>query len=110
VPGQCGYPDAGHCQPLTCADQKVFCGPTGDGCGNLIPTCGQCTSPQTCGGGGVAGQCGAGDAGSCIPKSCADQGVECGTASDGCGNVLTCPSCATGFTCNAQTLKCQPIQ
>jgi hypothetical protein len=107
VGGQCGYPDAGQCQPQTCAQQNIFCGPAGDGCGNLIPSCGTCTPPQTCGGGGVGGQCGASDAGSCTPKSCADQSIQCGTASDGCGNVLTCPGCPVGYTCNTQTGKCQ---
>jgi hypothetical protein len=106
VPGQCGYPDAGACVPETCAQQNIFCGPAGDGCGNAIPSCGTCTPPQTCGGGGVAGQCGSVDAGSCTPKSCADQNIQCGTASDGCGNVLTCPGCPIGYTCNTQTNKC----
>jgi hypothetical protein len=106
VPGQCGYPDAGTCQSKTCAQQNIFCGPAGDGCGNLIPSCGTCTPPQTCGGGGVPGQCGAPDAGSCAPKSCAAQGIQCGTASDGCGNVVQCPPCPTGQTCNATTGQC----
>jgi hypothetical protein len=105
VPGQCGAPDAGSCQPETCAQQNVFCGNTGDGCGNVIQ-CGTCTPPQTCGGGGVPGHCGAPDAGSCAPKSCAQQGVECGVASDGCGNLLTCPACPTGQTCNTTTGQC----
>ncbi|MGH7293340.1 MAG: hypothetical protein ACRELB_00330, partial [Polyangiaceae bacterium] len=106
VPGQCGFPDAGSCSPETCADQSIFCGPAGDGCGNQIQ-CGTCTPPLTCGGGGVPGQCGAPDAGSCSPKSCADQGIQCGTASDGCGNVLTCPNCPVGQTCNTTTGQCQ---
>jgi hypothetical protein len=106
LPGQCGYPDAGQCAPMTCADQKIYCGPAGDGCGNLIPSCGMCTPPQTCGGGGIPGQCGALDAGSCQPKSCADQNIQCGTASDGCGNVLTCPGCPIGQTCNPKTGQC----
>jgi hypothetical protein len=38
-------------------DQGIACGPAGDGCGNEIQ-CGTCTSPDTCGGGGTAGQCG----------------------------------------------------
>ena len=106
VPGQCGAPDAGSCTPETCAQQNIFCGNTGDGCGNVIQ-CGMCTLPQTCGGGGKPGQCGAADAGSCTPKSCAAQGIQCGLASDGCGNVLTCPSCPTGETCNTTTGQCE---
>jgi hypothetical protein len=106
VPGQCGAPDAGSCQPQTCAQQNVFCGNTGDGCGNVIQ-CGVCTPPQTCGGGGVPGQCGAPDGGSCTPKSCAAQGIQCGLASDGCGNILTCPNCPTGQSCNTTTGLCE---
>ena len=106
VPGQCGYPDAGACQPLTCSAQNIFCGPAGDGCGNLIPSCGTCAPPQTCGGGGVSGQCGSLDAGlSCSPTSCQAQGLQCGTASDGCGNALACGACPTGQMCSA-TGKC----
>jgi hypothetical protein len=107
VPGQCGFPEAGSCQPETCADQMIFCGPAGDGCGGEIPSCGTCTPPQTCGGGGVGGQCGSADAGTCTPKSCAQQGIQCGSASDGCGNVLQCPPCGPGFTCNTMTQTCQ---
>jgi hypothetical protein len=107
VPGQCGFPDAGACQPETCAQQNIFCGPAGDGCGNEIATCGVCTPPQTCGGGGTAGQCGTLDAGTCTPNSCAAQRIQCGTASDGCGNVLQCPGCPIGQTCDTTTGKCQ---
>jgi hypothetical protein len=102
----CPPPDAGSCTPETCAQQNVFCGNTGDGCGNVIQ-CGTCTPPQTCGGGGVAGHCGAPDAGSCTPKSCAQQGIQCGVASDGCGNILTCPNCPNGESCNTTTGQCQ---
>jgi hypothetical protein len=98
TPGQCGYPDADICQPETCSQQNIFCGPAGDGCGNEIQ-CGMCTPPQTCGGGGTPGQCGLLDAGSCMPQSCQAQGVQCGTTGDGCGNTLTCPNCPTGQTC-----------
>jgi hypothetical protein len=49
--------DGGGCIPLTCQQQNVNCGFTGDGCGNLLD-CGSCVAPSTCGGGGVPGQCG----------------------------------------------------
>jgi hypothetical protein len=107
VPGQCGFPEGGACVPETCADQGIFCGPAGDGCGNEIPSCGTCTPPQTCGGGGQPGVCGAADAGSCTPKTCAQQGLQCGTASDGCGNIVVCPACPNGQTCNTTTGQCQ---
>ncbi|MDB5220243.1 MAG: Tryptophan synthase alpha chain [Myxococcaceae bacterium] len=35
----------------------------------------------------------------CTPKTCAQQGIDCGQAGDGCGNVITCPPCAAGTTC-----------
>jgi hypothetical protein len=36
----------------------------------------------------------------CTPKSCADQGIMCGPAADGCGNLIpTCGSCPTGQAC-----------
>jgi hypothetical protein len=57
VSSQCG--SKGGCVPRTCQDLKISCGPAGDGCGKLIPGgCGVCTLPDTCGGGGVPGQCG----------------------------------------------------
>jgi hypothetical protein len=36
---------------------------------------------------------------SCTPKTCAQQGIDCGQAGDGCGNVISCPACAAGTTC-----------
>jgi hypothetical protein len=96
VPGQCGAPDAGSsCVPITCASQNISCGPAGDGCGNLL-ACGVCVSPQTCGGGGVPGQCGAP---ACTPRTCAQQNLSCGAAGDGCGNTLNCGTCTPPLTC-----------
>jgi hypothetical protein len=57
--GQCGTTDGSGCQPLTCQQQNIGCGPAGDGCGNLLQ-CGNCPAGQTCGGGGTPGQCGGG--------------------------------------------------
>jgi hypothetical protein len=37
---------------------NVNCGPAADGCGGLISSCGNCSPPQICGGGGIPGQCG----------------------------------------------------
>ena len=76
----------------SCAQQNIGCGPAGDGCGNELQ-CGACTSPQSCGGGGVPGQCGVLDGGSCVPVTCASQGISCGPAGDGCGNLQQCGSC-----------------
>ncbi len=93
--GQCGEPEGGYCVPQTCAQEQIGCGPAGDGCGNLLQ-CGECTAPQTCGGGGTYGQCGGG---ACMPLTCAQLGYGCGPAGDGCGGVLDCGSCSTGQTC-----------
>jgi hypothetical protein len=50
---------------------------------------------------------------SCTPLTCADQGIQCGPAPDGCGGVITscgtCPSpqvCSTGGKCS--TSSCTP--
>jgi hypothetical protein len=98
VHGQCGEPDGGACTPLPCAQQGLACGPAGDGCGHDIQ-CGTCPSGQTCGGGGVRGQCGEPDGGACTPISCASQGLACGPAGNGCGGVIQCGTCPTGQTC-----------
>ena len=98
VNGQCGMPDAAVCTPLTCAEQNITCGTAGDGCGGSL-NCGGCKAPQTCGGGGVAGQCGYPDGGACIPVNCADQGITCGPAGDGCGDEILCGNCAAPQTC-----------
>ncbi|TMA78737.1 MAG: hypothetical protein E6J77_20785 [Deltaproteobacteria bacterium] len=45
------------CTPTTCAAQGKNCGTILDGCGGTL-TCGTCTAPQTCGGGGIANVCG----------------------------------------------------
>jgi hypothetical protein len=83
------------CAPVTCAQQGFNCGLAGDGCGNEL-NCGPCTAPETCGGGGVPGQCG-GTA--CNPISCATQGIQCGPTGDGCGDLLQCGNCPNGETC-----------
>jgi hypothetical protein len=87
------------CTPETCQQQNIQCGPAGDGCGGLIQSCGKCMPPQTCGGGGMPGQCGYPDAGTCPPKSCSDQNITCGPAGDGCGNLLMCGMCKPPATC-----------
>jgi hypothetical protein len=100
VSSQCGAPSpGGSCTPVTCAQQSIACGPASDGCGNAID-CGQCVAPLTCGGGGVAGQCGSGDAGAhCIPQTCGSQNIECGPAGDGCGGLLQCGTCPPSSVC-----------
>lgn len=98
VSGQCGAPPGSMCTPQPCP-ASVMCGPSSDGCGGIVASCGTCTPPQTCGGGGVSGQCG-GNSG-CVPESCAQQNLACGPAGDGCGNLIPngCGTCPTNQTC-----------
>jgi hypothetical protein len=62
--------------------------------------------PQTCGGGGTANVCG------CTPTSCAAQGKNCGSISDGCGMTLPCGTCQSPNTCGgggiANVCGCTP--
>ena len=53
----CPACDGAVCSPTTCAAAGAECGIIGDGCGNTID-CGNCTPPQTCGGGGTPYKCG----------------------------------------------------
>jgi hypothetical protein len=99
VSGQCGSPPTGSCTPLNCAEQGIECGPAGDGCGNILPSCGSCPVGQSCGGGGVSGHCGGMN--DCVPETCAQQNIACGPAGDGCGNLLpgSCGTCTPPATC-----------
>ncbi len=114
VPGQCGS-GATVCQPLAasvvCANK---CGTQSDGCVGSI-TCnasngGQVCDPskgESCGGGGVASQCGAPP---CMPKTteqlcptATGTNKSCGKQPDGCGNLVDCGGCATGQQCGLTT-------
>jgi hypothetical protein len=99
TPGQCGAPPSGACVPETCSAQNINCGPAGDGCGNVIASCGTCTPPASCGGGGIPGQCGG--TVTCNPLTCASQMITCGPAGDGCGNLIQggCGTCTPPGTC-----------
>src|ERR1700722_14382640 len=49
----------------------------------------------------MGGQC------DCVPSTCPDLGVQCGTTDDGCGNALDCGTCSTaGQTCESGTCSC----
>jgi hypothetical protein len=89
------------CTPATCADLGFNCGVASDGCGNALD-CGSCRGDEYCGGGGFD-VCGGDkrDAGGCTPQTCADQGITCGYAGDGCGNALLCGTCSPGMACGA---------
>jgi hypothetical protein len=103
VNGQCGSPpDAATmvCVPKTCPQLGLNCGPQGDGCGGLIPNCGNCTPPETCGGGGMPGVCGIMDGNTCVPETCLQLHLACGPAGDGCGNLIpSCGVCISPQTC-----------
>jgi hypothetical protein len=94
----CAGPLTPTCNPLTCQQQNIGCGPAGDGCGGQLD-CGGCADPLTCGGGGLPGQCGAPDGGTCQAQSCQQQGLACGQTGDGCGNVLDCGTCTSPASC-----------
>src|SRR5687767_2378170 len=54
------------------------------------------------GGGGInnSGFGGDGGSGQCKPRTCQEQGVECGPAGDGCsGFIPNCGTCKAGFRC-----------
>jgi hypothetical protein len=65
-------------------------------------------SGTTTGSGGSGATTGSGgslpDGGPCAGfKNCAEQGFNCGVASDGCGDMLDCGTCPAGQTCDAVT-------
>lgn len=100
VTTSCGTCPGVPCTAKTCANYPTSCGAQSDGCGSLTAVCGTCAWPYTCGGGGVANQCGMPDGGGCLPKTCAQQGILCGPAGDGCGNLIaSCGTCPPGQGC-----------
>ncbi len=94
----------GTCTPATCASLGKNCGSVSNGCGGTL-SCGSCTSPQTCGGGGTPNVCGQA---ACTPETnaafCSRLGKTCGsvTANDNCGTsrtVTSCGTCTSPLTC-----------
>ena len=71
---------AAICEPTTCDAAGKNCGEIADGCGGQL-SCGNCFSPDSCGGGDTAGVCG------CTPAPC---GAQCGKVPDGCGGMREC--------------------
>ena len=88
-------PDKPACVPTTCAAWGANCGTIQDGCGKTL-SCGKCTVPQTCGGGGQPKVCGAP---ACTPKTCQQLGANCGSLDDGCGKQISCGKCTAPQTC-----------
>ncbi len=52
VPNHCGK-GTQSCTPITCAAQKLECGPAADGCGAKIDSCGMCAAGELC----IMGRC-----------------------------------------------------
>jgi hypothetical protein len=97
--GGSGSADAcSPCVPQTCLDQGQSCGPTSDGCGNVIE-CGGCGPPPGCCAAvtdpPVVWSCGI----ACDIVTCAAVGVSCGIVPSGCGDMLDCGSCTAPETC-----------
>ena len=102
--GKCKIPT---CTPKSCAvDYPGKCGELSDGCGGFLD-CGDCTFPQTCGGGapGTPNVCGGTV---CTKLTVCPAGIECGTIPDGCGGTLVCGPCTGDLTCGGggQAYKC----
>ena len=98
------FPETPTCQKATCEGLAKNCRNVGDGCGNEL-FCGECQSPETCGGSGTANVCGLG---TCTPKSCAEQQVTCGKTHDGCSQMIdcgTCPACSP-ISCATANKNC----
>jgi hypothetical protein len=96
------------CAPSTCEGLEATCGTLSDGCGGTIE-CGECESPEWCGGGGVDNQCG------CTPATCEILGFNCGIVDDGCGGVLDCGTCSGDQSCGGDPYRspnvcgCTPV-
>lgn len=92
------------CVPRQCDDVPGACGDLPDLCGGTV-SCGGCTAPLECGGGGTPNVCG--DPASCVPEAC--QADQCGPITDTCGNPATCPDCPAGMKCSSGTcVPCTP--
>ena len=78
--------------PIRCQDVNAQCGLILDGCGG-VKDCGGCYDPDTCGGGGIANQCG------CSPITCEMVNAECGQVPDGCDRHFDCGDCYGFETC-----------
>ncbi len=118
-PQKCGALPS--CEPLSAAVACAGkCGFVSNGCGvevgggtidcsAMFP----CPSGQTCGGAGVANQCGDAPTG-CTPltKAAACAGKQCGVVSDGCDGSYVCGSCSAGALCRSgscEQASCKPL-
>ncbi len=86
------------CGPESCAgccgaDGKCQLGGADLACGKEGAACSVCAVEQSC----QSGLCGAPSG--CVRATCSSLGANCGTASDGCGGMLSCGSCGAGDSC-----------
>jgi hypothetical protein len=89
------------CVKTTCQAKAVECGAIDDGCGGQLDCGDTCALPKTCGGGGVANECG------CTPETdlgfCERLGKDCDAVSafDSCqiSRTINCGICAGLDTC-----------
>ena len=98
--GSC-VPPPTACVPATKCPAGSDCGYVPDGCGGLV-SCGNCPTGEACGVGNppVPNKCGKGTQ-MCIPDTCKTLKVECGPATDGCGNKIdSCGTCDAGELCD----------
>lgn len=83
------------CVPKTCEQIPAECGSVLDGCGRTLE-CGTCLDGETCGGGGVANQCGSGTEPLCdngavgSPCTCGGAVVSTGHCCGGIARSLDC--------------------
>jgi hypothetical protein len=101
VANQCG------CTKVDCASQGKNCGTIDDHCGGTLSCGASCPAGETCGANGHPNVCGKG---TCTPKTCAEQGIECGSApqGNGCDGPLECPACQGGLACIGSKCQCPP--
>ncbi|MEI8255412.1 MAG: hypothetical protein WCJ30_07025, partial [Deltaproteobacteria bacterium] len=91
----CITPDVPVCHPRTACPAGLNCGLYPDGCGGTI-SCGTCTAPDSCGGGGASNVCGRP---MCTPTTTCPAGLNCGLISNGCGGTVNCGTCPAGQVC-----------
>ena len=114
-------PDLGQCRKNCkgCGDYLVDgrqepCGRITNNCDQEL-TCNGCPSNQRCENRRCVPKCPpgarrsarAGEDECCLPQTCAELGVVCGSADDGCGGTIQC-ECPNGLVCTSGICQCQP--
>lgn len=101
APSKCVSPNIGGCVPKTCAEKAIECGPARDDCGGIISECGPCDAGLQCGDADASAPSKCVTAmpdASCTPSTCAELGVACGPAPNGCGGLIADCGACTGNT------------